>query len=91
MTFAETVQVAAQPHNTRIITIILCLAMAAGLFAWDWYCMYNEIIGDTVSEISRQANYASGGLLALGSLLLFLSVWIHIFLFQFLPNSWTGL
>jgi len=82
---------ATQIHYAKVITIILCLSASAILAAWDFWCMKNADAGDTISELSRQANYASGGLLALVSLLAFLGTWVHIFLFEFLPTSWTGI
>ena len=71
-------------HSFRIITIAICVVTAIGLLAWDFCCMFNKETGDTISEVVRQANKGSGGLVAL----IMLALWMHFFLDWLLPASW---
>lgn len=63
-------------------TILLCVLATVVLIGWDCVCLANQESGDTVSEVVRSANRASGGLVSLLSA----ALWIHFFVT--LPESW---
>jgi len=70
----------------RRMTILVCISTAAVLLLWDLLCcLYDQTSASpTISHVLRRANSMSGGLLALS----LLAVWIHLFLIQYLPQSW---
>jgi hypothetical protein len=73
-------------HKIAISLVIGYCVLAA---AWDIFlATFTGALGSSsFCQAAREINEASGGLLAIGCL----GLWIHVFLFWYLPKWWTGL
>lgn len=62
-------------RTMRHFTTGLLLAVTVVLTLWECYTLSNHVEGDTISDAVRQMNIASGGLIALGCV----ALWVHLF------------
>ena len=68
----------------RHVSILLALLTAALALGWDAVVGIADSNRDTWCAAWREIGRASGGLIPL----CLLALWVHVFLYQFLPSEW---